>query len=370
MIRFPSTLLFYFGMRFLFWIGALSVGIMCLVFMVDLVEMLRQYASKDRVGAGMAVFLSALKMPGLFEKVFPFAFFFGAMWTFTDLSRRNELVVARAAGISAWQFLLPAIVIAIGLGLFMVAVFNPVQSLMTNQYKVLEKTILRGEESRLAISKTGLWLRESLEGNQSVVHALDVSDTPEALRLGKVIVFQYEGQDRLTGRIDAETAVLNEDGTSAWDLSNAWIRKGNAPAVFHERYRLPTTLNRNRIYESFAPPETISFWELRQFIATAEAAGFVVNQHKFHWHSILATPFLLSAMVFIAATFSLRISRFGGVTRLVLAGAGTVFLVSFLSNVAGAFGQSGIIPPALAAWAPASVAGLTGITLLFHLEDG
>ena len=73
---------------------------------------------------------------------------------------------------------------------------------------------------------------------------------------------------------------------------------------------------------------------------------------------------------FLAATFSLRLSRFGGVVRLLVAGVVAGFALFFVSDVAGALGQSGILPPALAAWAPTMVTALTGMTVLFHLEDG
>ena len=51
-------------------------------------------------------------MPFITERVMPFAVLVGAMFCYLNLSRRLELVVARAAGISAWQFIAPAIVIA------------------------------------------------------------------------------------------------------------------------------------------------------------------------------------------------------------------------------------------------------------------
>ena len=42
----------------------------------------------------------------------PFAVLVGAMSCYLALSRRLELVVARAAGVSAWQFVAPSMVAA------------------------------------------------------------------------------------------------------------------------------------------------------------------------------------------------------------------------------------------------------------------
>ena len=46
----------------------------------------------------------------------PFCVLIGAMSCYLNLSRRLELVVARAAGMSAWQFIAPALIVALLLG--------------------------------------------------------------------------------------------------------------------------------------------------------------------------------------------------------------------------------------------------------------
>jgi lipopolysaccharide export system permease protein len=46
------------------------------------------------------------------------------------------------------------------------------------------------------------------------------------------------------------------------------------------------------------------------------------------------------------------------------------FGVYFFSNITQTLGQSGILPVALAATAPAAAAILIGMTLVFHQEDG
>jgi hypothetical protein len=55
-------------------------------------------------------------VPQLLEKLMPFCVLIGAMTCYLALSRRLELVVARAAGVSAWQFISPALASAIILG--------------------------------------------------------------------------------------------------------------------------------------------------------------------------------------------------------------------------------------------------------------
>ena len=125
-----------------------------------------------------------------------------------------------------------------------------------------------------------------------------------------------------------------------------------------------------KIEDSFAPPETLSVWDLYGFIGTLETAGFSAIRHRQYFHALLAGPLLLCAMVLIAATFSLRPSRRGGVGYMVIGGVVAGFLLYITSDFVSALGLSGYIPVVLAAWTPAGVSTLLGVATLFHLEDG
>jgi lipopolysaccharide export system permease protein len=124
------------------------------------------------------------------------------------------------------------------------------------------------------------------------------------------------------------------------------------------------------IEDSFASPETMSFWDLPRFIAVLEEAGFTAVKHRLYYQSLLAAPLLLCAMVLIAATFSLRPGRRAATAYLVAGGIAAGFLLYFLSDLVFALGLSGKVPVVLAAWSPAGVSTLLGISMLLHFEDG
>jgi lipopolysaccharide export system permease protein len=75
-------------------------------------------------------------------------------------------------------------------------------------------------------------------------------------------------------------------------------------------------------------------------------------------------------MVLIAATVSLRLTRFGGTFRLLLTGAAIGFLLYAFSEIASDLGANGIIDPVLAAWLPPFISLTFGVTALLYLEDG
>ena len=121
-----GTLARYFSLRF--FIAMLAMFLMCcvLIFFVDFIEMLRRAGnySGDIPGLLLA-WMTLLRLPSFSELVLPFAVLIGTIGIFLMLSRSSELVVLRAAGISVWQFMLPAMLVAFFLGVAFVLIYSP-----------------------------------------------------------------------------------------------------------------------------------------------------------------------------------------------------------------------------------------------------
>jgi lipopolysaccharide export system permease protein len=366
-MRLSPILSVYIGRHFLWAFIALFVGFLMIIMIFDLVETMRRAAPKPEITLVAVVEMSLLRLPYMGQKMFPFAALFGAMAAFWRLTRHSEMVVTRAVGVSAWQFLFPVLMIAILLGMFQVAAFNPLASALLSRYERLEAIRFRGRSSLLALSNSGLWLRQANEDGQSVVHANHVLTRDDDVELREVIVFVYEGIDKFIGRIDAEFARL-EDGF--WHMRDAWVSNPEGIMKFEKEYWLATDLTLAKIQDSFAAPETMSFWQLPNFIRTLEKSGFSAIRHRLHLHTLLATPLLMCAMILIAATFTLRQSRRGPTVAVIAGGVLTGLVLYFFSDLVFALGLSDRIPVTLAAWTPSGVATLLGLAMLLHLEDG
>lgn len=364
-MRISLTLSLYFARQFLAGF-AIVLGVLAAVIVVfDVAELMRRGLSRDGVGYFLIIEMAALQLPFLLQKVLPIAALFGAMLSFVRLTRSHQLVVARGAGVSVWQFMAPALATAVAIGAFAMLVFDPIASAAVSRFEQLEARYLRGQASFLAVSESGLWLRQSGPDGQSVIHAAEVRGQGEDLR--GVTVFLYRGADVFDGRIDADSAVLRP---GYWHLEGVLRTAPERAPERLESFELATTMTLAQIQDSFAPPETLSFWELPGFIATLRAAGFSALNHRIHWHSLLASPMLLFAMVLIAASFSLRLTRRGNAGLWAVAGVLAGFAIYVVSDIVTALSLSGAVPVALAAWTPAGVCILLGTAALFHLEDG
>jgi lipopolysaccharide export system permease protein len=356
----------YIARLFFVWFCGVFTAMVIVTFLLDYVELIRRGGAKLQATLSLLFQMAALKLPHTAQEVLPFAILFGTMLTFWRLTRNNELVIARAAGVSAWQFLTPALLVALLVGIISVTVFNPIASFTQAAYEKLESRVLRQGADQLSLSNAGLWLRQSDQaGNQVIIHAGKIAS--QQMILDPVTLFFFNASTQFTSRVDAQTARL-ENGD--WLIENGVRWLPNEVSQPFDELRLATTLTPRKVEESFASPDTMSFWDLPGFIELLEESGFPAQRHRLHFNVLLARPLLLCAMVLVAATFSLRMQRRGGATLMIVGGVVSGFVLYFVSDIVFALGLSAKLPVALAAWTPTGVSVIFGASMLLHLEDG
>ena len=150
------TLGAYIALRFFKMIAGVFLTIYMLIFTLDFVELMRRAGDAKDASTGIIATLAFYRAPSIAEQVLPFAVLFGAMGALLALSRKLELVVARAAGVSAWQFLQPGLLAGAILGVFAVTVFNPIAAGFKDKASAIEAKIFAksGLETRVSTVDT------------------------------------------------------------------------------------------------------------------------------------------------------------------------------------------------------------------------
>ncbi len=366
------TLWLYIARRFLGALVSVFLGVVALALLFDSLELLRRAGGQGDIGFASVLSLAALRAPSFSMTAAPFAVLLAAMWTYARLARSSELVVARAAGVSAWGAVGPAVAAAAMVGVFSTSVYSPISAAMLDRFDRLEAQIFRDDARLVSVSSEGLWLRQGNYAAQSVIQAR--RSNADGTDLADVTILLFEGQDTFVGRIDAEKATLQP---GYWRLETATIRRidqtnPEAPPQRRERefYDMPTDLTAEQIVDSFAAPETIEFWRMPAFIRTLEEQGFSARRHLLHFHTLLAAPLIFGAMTLLGAAFSMRHARFGGLGLMALYATLTGFVVFFVLDITRALAGSGVIPPIPAAWGPPFASAMLAAGLLLHFEDG
>ncbi|MEI6282842.1 MAG: LptF/LptG family permease, partial [Alphaproteobacteria bacterium] len=116
--------------------------------------------------------------------------------------------------------------------------------------------------------------------------------------------------------------------------------------------------------------EAVAFWRISQAITDSEKAGFAATSYRLRLQQLFATPLLFTSMSVLAAAFSLRLIRLGGLATLAGSGVALGFIFYFFNQLCQALGKAEVIAPFAAAWTPPMMALLCGFTLLCYTEDG
>lgn len=369
------TLTLYVSRRFAAMTLAMLAALAGLVALFDMIELLRRAATRPEATFGLVAEIAALRLPFVAMQILPFAILLGGIVAFWRLTRSSELVVARAAGISAWGFVSGPVVVAVLLGGLATTMVSPISSAMLARAERLDAQFLRNVSGITALAGGRLWLRQSDPGLDARGVAI-VSGRPvplrdlrpgEAFRLDAVTIWRLSAEDRPLARVEAPSAVLT---SGRWVIEEAVSFGADRQPSPVQRLALPTELTPARIQDSFASPDTLSFWALPDFIEVLENAGFSAVRHRLHLQSLLALPLLAAAMALLAAGFSMRSSRRGGVAQMIGGGVAAGFALFVIDKVTGEFGEAGTLPVVFAAWAPAGAGFLLAVALLLHLEDG
>jgi lipopolysaccharide export system permease protein len=335
--------------------------------LVDFVSVSRDVGARVDISPAQALQLTLMQAPSVLLVLLPFVFLFGTLAAYVGLNRRSELIAMRAAGISAWRFIFPAAAAAFVLGIVAMTTLNPAASALKTRYEQTRADLMK---DYLAGSSKDVWLRQGTGRSQIVVHARSHDDSDNVV-LKDVSAFFYtlddQGVPQFDRRVEAKAARLGPGGLVLTDVSSTrpgGFSEHSDSLVVPSQVRDPSGLLRAN------SADQVSFWDLPAAIRRAKDAGLTSTAYQLQLDQLFATPVLYSAMAVLAAAFSLRLFRLGGLAGLAGAGVALGFAFFFFNEVCGALGRSGIIPTYAAAWAPPTLALLSGLTLLCYTEDG
>jgi lipopolysaccharide export system permease protein len=355
----------YIAGRFL--LGIFITFLLCivLIFLIDFVELLRQSGKYGEVPPLTLALIAILRLPAYAEYLVAFAVLVGSIAALLQLSRRSELVVMRAGGMSVWQFLRPGLLVAFVIGALSITLFNPLAAAGRTESESLYAEAF-GKEANLLRTRSGSsWLRQDGVDGQSVISAALASN--RGLTLTGITAFVFDPHGHFVERIDGGRADLRD---GFWEIHDAWVvHLGREPQKF-ETYLLSTYLTPNRVTDALGSLMSVSFWELPALIEVSEKAKLSSDRLRIQYEALMSRPLLCAAMVLLAATVSLASFRSGRIQTMVIAGLVGGFGFFLLAEVSRQIGVAGLAPPWAAIWLPVVLVLFVSATVLLHQEDG
>lgn len=362
---FTPTLGFYLGKHFLLNTFLVTMVLSTFILLIDAMELLRRLGKADtEITATETLQLLLLKAPDLMLQMAPFAVLIGTMLCFSRLSQRHELIAIRTSGVSARQFLVVPLLTCLAIGSFNLSVLSPFSATTLKSYEKTLADLFPGSAQGLVTEGGQVWLKQTEATTETMIYAAEIHD--KGHRLEDATIFKFADTGQFLERLDVGTMTL-EPGR--WHMANVQhIKDGEISEPLTESY-LPTTLTVEMISGSFTSPHTLSVFELPQFIALLKETGFPTLQHELQWHKLLAMPALMLVMFLLGAPFALHFSRNTGTGTLMVMGLCMGFAFFLFSNFIGAYGLSGRLTPAVAAWIPTAIAALVAFALFVHFRE-
>ncbi len=358
------TLSRYFAIRYLVTVFWFLLAITALIFIADFTQLSDRFSGLPGYSLSLGLKISALRVLMIFQQTLPFIGLFASMAVLIQLNRKYELVVARSAGLSAWQFLAPLCAGAFLFGLVAILLINPLAARGFAVGEELQSGLTSstsGASSALSVP----WIRQNSPDGDVIIGAKSVLNNGTVLVSPVFIMLDADGL--IVKRIDGASATL---GNQKWIIKDAIQSKQGAVSGQPTQLEVPTNLTPELVQERLLNPEMIPIFELPEKIAVAKSLGFPTDNFAMQFHSVIALPALLVVMTLIAATVTLKFVRFGQSAAMILGGILAGFMLYVVSVLVKAFGGAGIVPPLVAAWIPVLLAFLFGVSFLLHKEDG
>jgi lipopolysaccharide export system permease protein len=346
----------YLGRIMLVRTAAAAVALIGLLQLIDLLERTHDILARGgfiEIGRYML-----LRLPGLFQQAAPFAVLAGAIFTFSQLARNSELVVMRITGLSLYQIFLRTLPVALAVAALDLVVADQVtpraeQALATWWTATAPGPVVKTPAPR--------WFR--IGGN--VVMVRGASADGEELR--GVSVYERDADKALKARMTAASATHEAGG---WRLHDAvvttlgreradvmtvgemdWrttLRPGDAARLFADSYQITSSTAFRSLFGKGPVDKSPSQFQTRLYRTLAEGVAPLI-------------------MLLLALPTALGHARSNRTAPVVFGlGAGLLYLVA--DGLLTAMGQTGVLPPFMAAWGAPLAFAAGAVSILLYAE--
>jgi LPS export ABC transporter permease LptF/LPS export ABC transporter permease LptG len=323
---------------------------------------------KGQVSLSMLLQYLWWETPQFLYYIIAIAVLLSAIITIGLLTKNSELIVMRACGISIYRTAVPLLVFAALASAVLFAFEERVLAVSNRRADFLNHIIKGGSPQTFDVVN-----RKWIVGRNGEIYHYQYFH-PRLRELNVLSVFRFDPQTlALTERMYATQAVYRPSGPTdpqPWVATGGWIRELDGPHV--KRYSTFSTLRvplePADYFQTEAPePDRMDFTQLRNYIDELKTSGYTVMEHEVALQRKFAFPLVTLVMTLIAVPFAVTTGKRGAMYGI---GIGIVLaLVYWLAiSVFAAFGASGLMAPALAAWAPNLLFGATAAYLLLTVR--
>lgn len=341
----------------------LCVGSFAAIYLViDFIEKAGRFARAQAAPQYVTLFF-LWKIPEIVSQVLPLAALMATLLTLGTLSRGSEITAMRGCGISLARIAAPILALAFAFSLLALFSSEFVVPRSYGQMKYIEDVLIARKSFNTFFRQQNIWYRE-----ENVILQARLFD-PASRTLKGVILWQMGPAMRPQQRIEAEQGVLTVIG---WQLKGVVVRDfagGNVVRTTAAR-EMPVALQLKladlKVLEKYA--DSMGFLDLRRYCTKLEKGGYDATRYLAQMHSRISLPFATLIMAFLGIPFALRGGRTSGIAIGIGLSLGIGFSYFIINAIVLSFGQAGVLPPLVSAWAANLIFAAIGVWLAMTIN--
>jgi len=298
--------------------------------------------------------LTALYIPNLIVKLFPFIIFISSMWFLLNLRNSSDLLTLKVFGYSNFKIFFILALISFMFGWIVLFTINPITSTMMKYYEKTKSQFSRDVDHLVAINKNGLWIKENINDGYRIISA----DETRNNIIENVIIFDLDRDNNIINKIYSKTANISKN---EWDLKDVTINKfedGIGSQDYLKEHSIVSNYNYDKIASLFKNFDTMSFLDLILNYDALQKKGYNKSYLDQNLNSMLSMPFFLFIMTSLASILTMNALKKSNNFSFIVAGLIACVAIYYFKDLSLALGQTNRISLSLAVWIPVITIGL------------
>jgi len=327
----------------------------------NLPRLMRNGASIDQ-----AALYYLLRLPYLIVLTSPVTVLLTGLFLMNNLSKYNESVAIRAAGISIKRAMLPLFGIGLIISIIIAGFGEYVLPRAESKRDYVYKVIIKGEQPEDQLLKAKI----HYQGRDGYFYYFGFFDGyKNTIRIIDISKFDFN-TNSISEHVTAAAASW-KDGK--WILQDCEIRHFNngiqTKALHHNYVQLPIMDVKPTDFVRITKKTlALNFFELQEYIQRLIKLGDDASKEIVDLHMKLAFPLTNLIVIFFFIPIATSNIRSKGRGLIFMLGLAVCFIYLIVVRIVQSLGYGGVIPPVVAAWAPNTVFALLGFVFIHKAE--
>ncbi len=344
------------------YMGIVLVVVVSIYICVDFFEKIDNFMSAgvplSRVG-----WFFFYNIPFIVAQILPVCVLLAVLITFGLMTKHNEILALRSAGVSVYALLRPALIIGILTTIFLFFFSEWVAPVATQKANDIW---LREVKKKAAVvsREKDIWFKDQ-QMITYIRYYNHAHKTPYGLTL-----YYFDDDFRLVRRVDAKRGEFQGD---RWLLYNAMEQvrvpdTGEYNVIFHQALFTTPDFQPDDLTTVARTSEEMGFQELLAYVKKVEAEGYDATVYRVDLHGKAAFPFICTILSILGAGIALRGNLKEGMPVSIAYGLAVAFVYWIFYSFCLSLGYGEMLPPVVAAWTANVIFFCFGVILLLNAE--